>query len=53
MAQEEEPLLANPPTREMAHHVGDYDRFIRMLKIGAVVCAIVGVVWTLIVKAYW
>ena len=53
MAHDEEPLLANPPTQEMSVHVNDYSRFTQLLKWGAIVCLIVGVLWTLIVKAYW
>lgn len=53
MAHEEEPLLASPPTQDVAHHVNDYDRFTKMLKWGAIVCFAVGVFWVLIIKAYW
>lgn len=53
MAHDEEPLLTNPPTQEAAVHVRDYERFIRLLKYGAVICLIVGLTWMLIVKAYW
>lgn len=53
MAHDEEPLLSNPPTQEMAAHVNDYGRFTQLLKWGAIVCLIVGLLWTLIVKAYW
>lgn len=49
----EESVLASPPTQDQAHHVNDYTRFIRMLKYGAVVCFIVGMLWMFIVKAYW
>lgn len=34
---EEEPILTNPPTQEMARHVHDYDRFTTMFKWGALV----------------
>lgn len=50
---EEEPILASPPTQDMAHHVADYFNFTRLFKYGAIVCLIVGLVWLLIVKAYW
>lgn len=50
---EEESVLSSPPTQDQAHHVNDYVGFIRMLKIGAVVCFIVGMGWMMIVKAYW
>jgi hypothetical protein len=44
MAEEKEPLLANPPTHEMAVHVHDYDRFTWMMKWGAIACLIIGVI---------
>ena len=34
----QEPLLDNPPTQEMAHHVRDYERFTKLLKWGAIAC---------------
>ncbi|HUG46083.1 MAG TPA: hypothetical protein VMK31_06190 [Sphingomicrobium sp.] len=37
MAQEEEPILTNPPTQEVARHVRDYSHFIALLKWGAIV----------------
>lgn len=48
MAHEEEPLLASPPTQEVAVHVRDYERFTKMLKWGAIVCAIIGLIVLLI-----
>jgi hypothetical protein len=53
MAHEEEPLLASPPTQDVAHHVNDYGRFMKLLKWGAIVCLIIGLIWMLLVKAYW
>lgn len=50
---EEEPILSNPPTQDVAHHVADYGKFTRLLKWGAIVCFVVGLLWMLIVKAYW
>jgi hypothetical protein len=50
---DDESILTNPPTQDVAHHVADYGRFIRLLKWGAVVCFIFGLVWMLAVKAYW
>ena len=47
---EEEPILASPPTHEMAHHVHDYARFTRILKYGAITCLIVGFIVLLILK---
>jgi DMSO/TMAO reductase YedYZ heme-binding membrane subunit len=39
---EEEPILTNPPTQEMAVHVRDYDRFTKMMFRGAIICGIIG-----------
>ena len=50
MAHDEEPLLANPGSQEMAVHVHDYDRFTRMMKYGAFVCLVVGLIVLLILK---
>lgn len=50
---EEEPILTSPPTQDVAHHVADYGNFIRLFKWGAAVCFIVGLVWMLIIAAYW
>ncbi len=47
---EEEPLLDNPPTHEMAVHVHNYERFTRMMKYGAITCLIVGLIVLLILK---
>lgn len=50
---DDESILTNPPTQDVAVHVHDYANFTRLLKWGAVVCLIVGLVWLMIVKAYW
>ena len=50
MAEEEEPLLAHPGTQEMTAHVYDYDRFTKMMKYGAVLCFIIGLIVLLILK---
>ena len=34
---EEEPLLTNPPTQEVAWHVRDYERFVKLFKWGAII----------------
>jgi hypothetical protein len=47
---EEEPLLVSPPTREVASHVRDYERFTRMLKWGALTCLAIGFLVLLILK---
>ena len=53
MAEEQEPILTHPGSPEMSAHVHDYERFTRLFKYGAIVCLIIGVVWLLIVRAYW
>ena len=50
---EEEPLLASPPTHDVAVHVHDYARFTRMMKWGGIVCLIVGVFSLLFIASYW
>ena len=45
---EEEPILTSPPTQDVANHVEDYGNFTRLLKWGAILCIIVGIVWLLI-----
>ena len=50
---EEESILASPPTQEMAHHVADYSRFIAMLKWGAIICLVLGLLSLIIIKSYW
>jgi hypothetical protein len=34
---EDESILVNPPTQDVAHHVRDYSRFIQLLKWGAII----------------
>ena len=48
MAHDEEPLLADPPTHDVAIHVRDYERFTRLLKWGAIACLIIGFIVLLI-----
>jgi len=48
MAHDEEPLLADPPTQDVAIHVRDYERFTKLLKWGAIVCLIIGFIVLLI-----
>lgn len=50
MAHDEEPLLASPPTQEVARHVHDYERFIWMFKWGAFICAIIALIVLLIIS---
>ena len=49
----EEPVAGTAGTQDVESHVEDYSNFIRMLKIGAVVCFIIAISWMLIIKAYW
>ena len=35
---EDESILTNPPTQDVAVHVRDYTRFTRLLKWGAIIC---------------
>ncbi len=50
---DDEPILTNPGSAEMNSHVHDYSSFTRLLKWGAIICLVVGLVWMSIVKAYW
>jgi hypothetical protein len=53
MAHDEEPLLASPPTQDTAVHVSDYLRFAKMMKWGALICLVLGLLSLMIIKAYW
>ncbi len=46
---EEEPILTHPPTPEVAKHVRDYERFILLLKWGAIVSLITAFIVLLII----
>ena len=37
---EEEPILTDPPTQDVAAHVRDYTHFVQMLKWGAIISLI-------------
>jgi hypothetical protein len=41
---DEESLLVNPPTQDVAIHVRDYTHFIRMLKVSAGICLVIGLI---------
>lgn len=47
---DEESLLANPPTQDVAVHVRDYTRFTRLLKWSALGCLAIGFFVLLILK---
>jgi hypothetical protein len=50
MMAEEEPLLASPPTQDVAVHVRDYERFTKMFKWGALICLLIGFIVLMILK---
>ena len=50
---EDESILVNPPTQDVAVHVEDYGRFTKLLKWGAVICLIIGLLSLVIIKSYW
>ncbi len=41
---EQEPILTEPTTQEMGVHVRDYSRFIAMMKWGAIVSFVSGLI---------
>jgi hypothetical protein len=41
---EEEPILTDPPSQEMRVHVRDYSRFANMMKWGAIISFITGLI---------
>jgi len=41
---EHEPILTDPPTQEVAHHVEDYSRFTQMMKWSAITCFIIALI---------
>lgn len=46
---EEEPILTNPPTQEVARHIRDYSRFTTLLKWSAIVSLIIAFLVVLII----
>ena len=50
MAEEEEPILAHPPTQEVARHVQDYSRFTALLKWGAIVSLVAAFIVLLLIS---
>jgi hypothetical protein len=50
MMAEEEPLLASPPTHDVAVHVHDYTRFTKMMTRGGIACLIIGFIVLMILK---
>jgi hypothetical protein len=41
---EEESILEHPGTHEVAVHVRDYERFTKLLTIGALTCLVIGLI---------
>jgi len=41
---EDESILTNPPTQDVAIHVRDYTRFTKLLKYGALICLVLALV---------
>ena len=41
---EEEPLLVDPPSQDVAVHVRDYERFTHLLKWSALTCLVIGLI---------
>jgi hypothetical protein len=50
---EDESILVNPPTQDVAVHVRDYTHFTRLLKWGAIICLIIGLLSLVLIKSYW
>ena len=47
---DEESILVNPPSQDVASHVRDYTRFTKLFKWGAITCLIIGFIVLLILK---
>lgn len=47
---EEEPILTNPPTQQMARHVHDYERFTKLFKYGAIAAVIIAYLVMIIIS---
>jgi hypothetical protein len=47
---EEEPLLTDPPSQDVAWHVRDYSRFTQLLKWGAIGCFIIAFLVLMIIS---
>jgi hypothetical protein len=47
---EDEPILVNPPTQDVANHVRDYSRFVHWLKWGAIIALLTALFVMLIIS---
>ena len=48
---EDESILVNPPTQDVAHHVSDYTRFVHLLKWGAIIALVTGLFVMMIISS--
>jgi len=47
---DDESILTNPPSEDVAVHVRDYTRFTKVLTIAALTCLIIGLLVLMILK---
>ena len=47
---EDESILVNPPTQDVANHVRDYTRFVQLFKWGAIISLITGLFVMMIIS---
>jgi hypothetical protein len=47
---EEEPILTDPPTQDVATHVRDYTYFVQMLKWGAIISLVTALLVMVIIS---
>lgn len=47
---EDESILVNPPTQDVAHHVRDYTRFVHLLKWCALIALVTGLFVMMIIS---
>ena len=47
---EDESILTNPPTQDVATHVRDYTRFVQLLKWGAVISLVTALIVMLLIS---
>lgn len=47
---EDESILVNPPTQDVAYHVRDYTRFVQLFKWGAIIALIAGLFVMMIIS---
>jgi hypothetical protein len=47
---EDESILTNPPTEDVAVHVRDYSRFVQLLKWGAIISLITALIVMMLIS---